>query len=529
MAANSSRALTLALAADIDGLQKGLKKADNEIQTFGGKVNEFGKKAALAFAAAAAAAGAYATKLAVDGVKAAIEDEAAQLRLASALKTATGATDAQIKATEDYISATSLAVGVSDDELRPALQRLSVATGSVKKSQDLLNLAIDISKGTGKDLASVTEALSKAYGGQDTQLARLGIGITAAQAKQLDFRGEVQKLSDLYGGAASRNAETFQGRIDRLKIGFQEAKEAVGVALLPIIEKLIGYIFQYGAPIVEKFQEGWEKVQGAIDRNKENFQEFIDILQNYVLPIIGTVFSKFFDLASSVTAKIIDVFGSIVGAITPIVNFIIDAINATIRAYNFVTKSNVGLLNKIGGTGGGGSFSENSGGGISGAAGGFGGFGGGGTGGGAGFGGVGATGGGGAGSAAEVAVIGSVQKLNSELDKIITGFEELDFAIDTNQLSNKAATKQFNKLLDQFIALEKVAEAVTAPTRVIGNVGYTVPGSYTSMTGRDAPINITVNGAIDPVSTARQIAGLINNETSTSGTFGSLGQVGSYR
>jgi hypothetical protein len=72
-----------------------------------------------------------------------------------------------------------------------------------------LNLAIDISKGTGKDLASVTEALSKAYGGQDTQLARLGIGITSAEAKTLDFRGEVQKLSDLYGGAASRNAETF--------------------------------------------------------------------------------------------------------------------------------------------------------------------------------------------------------------------------------------------------------------------------------------------------------------------------------
>jgi hypothetical protein len=519
MAANSSRALTLALAADIDGLQKGLKKADNEIQTFGGKVNEFGKKAALAFAAAAAAAGAYATKLAVDGVKAAIEDEAAQLRLASALKTATGATDAQIKATEEYISKTSLAVGVSDDDLRPALQRLSVATGDVKKSQDLLNLAIDISKGTGKDLASVTEALSRAYTGQDTQLAKLGIGITAAQAKQLDFRGEVEKLSDLYGGAAARNAETFQGRIDRLKIGFQEAKEAVGVALLPIIEKLIGYIFEYGAPIVEKFQEGWEKVQGAIDRNKENFQEFIAILQNYVLPIIGTVFSKFFDLASSVTAKIIDVFGSIVGAITPIVNFIIDAINTTIRAYNFVTKSNVGLLNKIGGVGGGGgSFSENSGGGVS-AGGGFAGLGGGGGfNAGGGFGGIGgAGGGGGGGSAAEVAVIGSVQKLNSELDKIITGFEELDFAIETNQLTNKQATKQFNKLLDQFAALEKVANQITSPAAVIGNVGYTVPGSYTSMTGRDAPINITVNGAVDAESTARQMVDLIQQSQARGG------------
>ena len=239
MATASNRSLTLALAADIDGLQKGLKQADKEIQTFGDKANEFGKKIAAAFAVAAAAAVAYAGKLAVDGVKAAIEDEAAQLRLANALKTATGATDAQIKATEDYISKTSLAVGLADDELRPAFQRLAVATGSVTESQKLLNLAIDISKGTGKDLGSVTEALSKAYAGQDTQLARLGVGITAAQAKTMGFKDEVELLSNLYGGAASRNAETFQGRIDRLKVGFNEAKEAVGMALLPIIEKLI--------------------------------------------------------------------------------------------------------------------------------------------------------------------------------------------------------------------------------------------------------------------------------------------------
>lgn len=176
----ASRTLTLALAADIDNLQKGLKKADNEIQTFGDKVGEFGKKAAAAFALAAAAAVAYSTKLAVDGVKSAIEDEQAQLRLASALKSATGATDAQIKATEDYISKTQLATGVADNDLRNAFQRLSVTTKDVGKSQTLLNLALDVSKGTGKDLDSVVQALSKSYDGQDTQLARLGIGLSQA-------------------------------------------------------------------------------------------------------------------------------------------------------------------------------------------------------------------------------------------------------------------------------------------------------------------------------------------------------------
>jgi hypothetical protein len=514
--ATGNRTLKLSILADVDDLKKKLGEADKTVESNANKMSEFGKKAALAFAAAAAAAAAYATKLAVDGVKAAIEDEAAQLRLASALRSATGATDAQIKATEDYISATSLAVGIADDALRPAFQRLTIATGDITKSQNLLNLAIDISKGTGKELASVTEALSKAYGGQDTQLVRLGIGITAAEAKQLDFRSEVEKLSDLYGGAASRNAETFQGRIDRLKVGFEEAKEAVGFALLPIIEKLIGYIFEYGAPIVQKFQEGWEKVQGAIDRNKENFQEFIAILQNYVLPVVGAVFSKFFDLASSVTAKIVDVFGSIVGAITPIVNFIIDAINATIKAYNFVTKSNVGLLGKIGagGTGAGGSFSENSGGGLRGA-----GFvagqsvigpGGSGFENGQFVGGAGAAGG----SASQTGVIGSIAKLDQALGSLLTNFEELDFAIDTNQLTTKQATKQFNKLLDQFIGLEAIANQVISSNRVIGSQDYSVPAGTPI---GNPPINITVNGALDAESTARQVVDLIQQSQARGG------------
>ena len=106
MATTGSRTLKLSILADVDELKKSLNTGANEVQGFGDKVADFGKKAGLVFAAAAAAAGAYATKLAVDGVKAAMEDEAAQLRLASALKSATGATDAQIKATEDYITKT---------------------------------------------------------------------------------------------------------------------------------------------------------------------------------------------------------------------------------------------------------------------------------------------------------------------------------------------------------------------------------------------------------------------------------------
>jgi hypothetical protein len=219
--ATGNRTLKLSILADVDDLKKKLGDADKAVESNASKISEFGKKAALAFTVAAAAAVAYAGKLAIDGVKSAIEDEQAQLRLAAALKTATGATDAQIKATEEYITKTQLATGVADNDLRNAFQRLSVTTKDVNSSQKLLNLALDVSKGTGKDLTTITEALAKAYEGQDTKLARLGIGLSAADLKAMDFNETQKALSDLYGGAASRNAETFQGRIDRLKQGFE--------------------------------------------------------------------------------------------------------------------------------------------------------------------------------------------------------------------------------------------------------------------------------------------------------------------
>jgi hypothetical protein len=152
-----SRTLKLSILADVADLKKNLDTGSKEVEGFGGKLEKFGKVAAAAFAAAAAAAAAYAVKLAVDGVKAAIEDEAAQLRLANALKNVTGATNNQIASIEKQILKTSLATGVADDQLRPALQRLAIATGDVDESQKLLNLALDISAATGKGVEAVLD------------------------------------------------------------------------------------------------------------------------------------------------------------------------------------------------------------------------------------------------------------------------------------------------------------------------------------------------------------------------------------
>ena len=280
--ATGNRTLKLSILADVDDLKKKLGEADKAVESNSSKIADFGKKAAAAFAVAAAAAVVYAGKLAIDGVKAAIEDEQAQLRLAKALKEATGATDDQIKATEDYILKTSLATGVSDDELRPAMQRLAVSTKSTTEAQKLMALALDVSKGSGKDLTTVANALGKAHDGQETALARLGIGLSQTELKTMTFTEIQQKLADLYGGAASENAETFQGKMDRIKIAFDETKESLGTALLPYLERLADWMLKTGIPTLEAFIAGFtgnnSLSAGFTDAQKsgEDFGKFID-------------------------------------------------------------------------------------------------------------------------------------------------------------------------------------------------------------------------------------------------------------
>jgi len=275
--ATGNRTLKLSILADVDDLKKKLGEADKAVETNSSKISEFGKKAAAAFAVAAAAAVAYGTKLAIDGVKAAIEDEQAQLRLANALRQATGATDAQIRATEEMILKTSLATGVADDRLRPAMQRLAVSTKSTEEAQKLLTLALDISAASGKDLETVANALGRAQDGNVTALGRLGLGLSKAELSTLSFTEVQQKLADLYGGAAATNAETFQGKIDRLKVGFDEAKESLGVALLPAVEQFITFLNEKGIPTLNAFIAGLTGDKGlsaSLDQTQKGAESF---------------------------------------------------------------------------------------------------------------------------------------------------------------------------------------------------------------------------------------------------------------
>lgn len=346
-----SRTLKLSILADVDNLKKNLDSGSKEVEGFGGKLEKFGKVAAAAFAAAAAAAAAYAGKLLIDGVESAIADEAAQKRLASALESVTGATDQQIASVEKQITQLSLANGIADDELRPAYQRLATATGDLEKSNSLLNLALDISAGTGKSVETVTNALAKAYEGNEGALTRLGVGISAAEVKSLSFQEITQQLGDTFEGQATVKAETFAGQIEQLRVRFDEAKESVGTALLPQLTKFLNFLVDDLIPKVQEFGEkALKPVKEAIAENKEELQALFKFGKDFLVPFISKTLVVAFEGAGKAIGLTVKIISGAVNTIEGLINGVINAINLLIKGYNALPGTdNLKLIPEIGG------------------------------------------------------------------------------------------------------------------------------------------------------------------------------------
>lgn len=347
--ATDSRTLKLAILGEVKDLSASLNQGTKEVQTFGDKLSNFGKVAGAAFLAAGVAAVAYAGKLAVDGVKAAIEDEAAQLRLAASLKNVTGATDAQIAATEDYILKTELAFGVTDEELRPSLDRLVRSTKDVAEAQKLQTLALDIAAGTGKNLQAVSEALAKAHDGNFTALKKLGGGIDENIIKSKDFDAATASLAATFRDQATIQADTFNGKMSRLKVAFDEGKETVGgfildavtpmVSLfvdkaipaisefagnlkenvLPILVSIWEFVKGLFSPIIEGIREAFSKVSDELGKNSTELNKFLvftkaiyEFAKTYLAPFIGEVLGAAFKVLGVAISAVIKLFSSLV-------------------------------------------------------------------------------------------------------------------------------------------------------------------------------------------------------------------------
>jgi hypothetical protein len=410
--ASGTRTLKLSILADVAGLSKGLDQGSNEVQSFGSKVTDFGKKAGLAFAVAGAAAAAYAGKLLVDGVKSAIADEAAQAKLATTLQNVAGATNSQVKAVEDYIYQTEIANNVTDDVLRPSLERLLRATSDISEAQKLQGLALDIAAGSGKSLEAVSNALGKAYEGNTGALGKLGVGISAAELKTMSFDQITTALAGTFEGQAAVAADTFSGKLGRLGLVFNEAKETVGSfvidaitpmltlfiekvvpvintlaqdigekltpvfanlatffteVLIPIFsewwsfitEVVIPGVINFFTPVLKGLKSAFSSISSTIKDNKENltplfelFKAVASFIAKNLAPVIGTILGTAFNVLGKAISGIITLFANLVG----LIDAAVEAVKALARAMadSVVGKAVGAIASGIGGVFGGG-------------------------------------------------------------------------------------------------------------------------------------------------------------------------------
>ncbi len=397
---SGSRTLKLSILADVDQLKKSLNQGTDDVQGFGNKIDGFAGKAKVAFAAAGVAAAAYAGKLLIDGVKAAAEDEQAQVRLANALKNTVGATEANIKSAEDWILKQSLATGVADDQLRPALERLTRSTKSIEEAQKLTNLALDIAAAKNISVETAANALAKANDGQTGALKKLGITLgdnannlteynkvqkqlakaqdeanfaldnygpkskeyLKASAKVAEAQEKVNFVAqsgiDVFGelgkefaGAAAESANTFQGKMDRLKIAFDETKETVGAFVLDAITPLLGFVTdkivpavetfigamggkeglgeafkgvseyakKFFTPVIEALKDAFDKIKKVVMDNKDEFDALFKFLKNFVAPFLGGALKIAIDGISSALAFVLGFIGKLISGFEKII------------------------------------------------------------------------------------------------------------------------------------------------------------------------------------------------------------------
>jgi tetratricopeptide (TPR) repeat protein len=246
-----ARTFVVRFLADADQYKKGIKQVNDGMGGLKTQVSSLMpsfKTMAIAGAAAFGAVSAFAFK----AVQAAAEDEKSQALLAAQLKRTFGEQQNLTDSVERYISVTQLRTGTSDTELRDSLGTLVRSTGNLTTSQNLLNVAQDVSAATGKDLQSVSLALAKASLGQFTALGKLGIPLDESTKKSKDFGKVLETLEGQFGGAADAAANTFGGKIKIIQGQFGEIVETIGAALLPYLDKFATFLVDNVAPAVQR-------------------------------------------------------------------------------------------------------------------------------------------------------------------------------------------------------------------------------------------------------------------------------------
>jgi hypothetical protein len=233
------RTLKLNLLADVSDFSRGINTADDQTGKLESSLRTNGKKMAKSIALVTIAIGGMVAALALDAAKAVADDEVSQAKFRESLKDSAGVTDEFVDSLDGVIEKMQFMSGFSDGQLRDGLGRLTRSTEDVTEAQELLELAMDISRGTGKDLDTVVGNLAKAYDGNEGALTRMGVPLDDAITKSGDFKDITDELTRLFGGQASEYADTYQGKLDIVNERLGELKESAGAVLLDPLKRLL--------------------------------------------------------------------------------------------------------------------------------------------------------------------------------------------------------------------------------------------------------------------------------------------------
>jgi len=246
------------LARATRGATDDLKKMNKKVGGFSRsmKRNLAGIAAGVSFAAI--------TRGLVDATTAAREDAKAQAILAETLKNTVGANEAVIDVVEEQIGAWQGATGVLDDEIRPAYGKLIASTEDVTEANELMNLALDVSAGTGKDLLTVSTLLAKAHDGNFKALDKLVPGISAA-------KDPMKELADTYAGMAETAAENDPMSV--IAVHMADLQEQLGTKLLPYLQEFADWLnTDEGSEFIDNVATGIEGLGTLIADTVESFK-----------------------------------------------------------------------------------------------------------------------------------------------------------------------------------------------------------------------------------------------------------------
>ena len=386
-----SRTLKLSILGDVDGLNKSLKSATKDVETFGDKMGKVGKVAGAALAAATVAAGAFAVKIGVEAVKAASDLS----ETISKVGVLFGKTSKDI---EKFAEGAASSLGQTKQQaLDAAATFATFGKAAGLSGQDLSKFSIDFVK-LSSDLASFNNtspeqainAIGSALRGEAEPLRAYGVllddaslrqealalGIISTtknaltpQQKVLAAQALIYKQTGAAQGDFERTSDGLANKTRILTAQLENAKTTIGTALLPIVLQLATAFSDKVIPLVEKFTKAFSNSEGnlggvvisvgnilqntftpiinglikafgyvrnAIGDNLDTFKEFGGYIAKYLAPVIGTVLGGALQVAGKIAGGVIDVIAGVVKILNGLISGAVAGINALISAYNAI-------------------------------------------------------------------------------------------------------------------------------------------------------------------------------------------------